>query len=67
MAARWLVADFADTDAIRAGQDASNRWVLEQLLMESIAEAHVTVPSTVAERQRIAVADRSGSPHPEQA
>jgi hypothetical protein len=57
IAARWLAADILDTQSVRilAGHDPHDRWALEQMLLESVSEAHVTVPSTPEEMQRIAV------------
>src|SRR4051794_2312874 len=57
IAARWLAAELPDTDSVRilAGHARGDRWALEQLLMESVNEAQVMVPTTPVERQRIAV------------
>jgi hypothetical protein len=57
IAARWLAAEHIDTESVRilAGHARGDRWALEQLLMDSVAEAEVMVPTSPAERQRIAV------------
>jgi hypothetical protein len=57
LAARWLALDVVDTESIRrlAGENSRGRWTIEQLLVESVSEADVAVPSDGAEAQRIAV------------
>jgi len=57
LAARWLALDVVDTESIRmlAGADSRDPWAIEQLLVESVSEADVAVPSDRAEAQRIAV------------
>lgn len=57
IAARWLATDLVDTEAARmlAGHDPHDTWVLDELLADSVSQAHVTVPSTSAAAARNAL------------
>lgn len=57
LAARWLAAETFDTESVRmlAGQDPHDPWELERLLVDSVSEAEVTVPSDHAAVQGIAL------------
>jgi hypothetical protein len=57
VAARWLVADVADTESKRllAGHDPHDPWELERLLVEATDEVAVTPPTDPTAEEKIAV------------